>query len=293
MSVSIAPVQGQFVATVSGVDLTEELDQSTFDRIEDAFHEYAVLVFHGQSITDEQQIEFSARFGPIETAPNYAGAELRVGENITDISNLDFRGNILDPDDRLNRYNVVNQEWHTDSSFKARRAKCSLLSAREVPESGGETEFADLRTAYDDLPDEMKALVKDLVAEHSIEHSRRNAGFDSFNSDIKSRLPPVPQVVSATHVGSGRPTLYLASHASHILGMPREEGQHLLKELIAHATQEQYVYQHDWKVGDLVMWDNRCTMHRGRPYNMLERRVLHRTTVADFESPFEQDLEGE
>ncbi|OJF14374.1 hypothetical protein BG844_10100 [Couchioplanes caeruleus subsp. caeruleus] len=245
-----------------------------------------MLVFPGQPLTDDQQLAFTERFGPLETAPNYAGKALRLRNEFTDISNLDHEGRILDPKDRLNQYNLGNQLWHTDSSFKARRAKCSLLSAREVTSTGGETQYADLRAAYDALPEERKSQLHGLVAEHSIATSRRKTGFDGFNSEITATLPPVPQRLVDYYPESGRTSLYLASHASHIVGWPVEKGEALLQELIEFATQERFVYTQKWTVGDLVLWDNRCTMHRGRPYDPTQRRVLHRTTVSDIATSY-------
>ncbi|MEV6595777.1 TauD/TfdA family dioxygenase [Actinoplanes sp. NPDC051346] len=286
MAIKLAPLHPLFVAQVTGVDLTSPIPDDVFAKIEAAFHRYAILVFPGQPLTDDQQIDFTKRFGPLETAPNYAGAALRLRNEFTDISNLDHEGRILDPKDRLNQYNLGNQLWHTDSSFKARRAKCSLLSAREIPPVGGETQYADMRSAYDALPEERKSQLHGLVAEHSIAYSRSLTGFDGFNSDIATTLPPVPQRLVDYYPESGRTSLYLASHASHIVGWPVEEGRALLEELTAFATQEQFVYTQNWKVGDLVLWDNRCTMHRGRPYDPTQRRVLHRTTVSDIATSF-------
>jgi alpha-ketoglutarate-dependent 2,4-dichlorophenoxyacetate dioxygenase len=286
MGTDVQPLHPLFVAEVAGVDLTEPITENVFAEIHAAFDRYAVLVFHGQALTDEQQVAFSKLFGPLETAPNYAGAALRLSDEFTDISNLDHQGRILDPADRLNKYNLGNQLWHTDSSFKERRAKCSLLSAREVTSSGGQTQYADMRSAYDALPDERKRQIADLVAIHSVAYSRSKIGFDGFNSDISSTLPPVPQRIVDYYPDSGRTSLFLASHVSHVLGMPVEEGQALLAELIEFATQERFVYTHEWRVGDLVIWDNRVTMHRGRPYDPGERRVLHRTTVSDVLTAF-------
>lgn len=293
MGITLEPLHPLFVAEVSGADLTSAVPEDVFAEMHAAFDRYAVLVFHGQSLTDEQQVEFSKNFGPIETAPNYAGAALRLSNEFTDISNLDYQGRILDPADRLNQYNLGNQLWHTDSSFKARRAKCSLLSAREVTSTDGETQYADMRSAYDALPDERKRELADLVAEHSIAYSRSLIGFEGFNSEISTALPPVPQRIVDHYPDSGRTSLYLASHASHILGMPVEEGRALLAELIEFATQEQFVYTHEWQVGDLVIWDNRCTMHRGRPYDPNERRVLHRTTISDVVTSFAERASAE
>ena len=163
MTITLRPLHPLFVAEVSGVDLTAPLADDEFAQIDAAFAQYAVLVFHEQNLTDEQQIAFSERFGPLETAPNYAGAAMRLRSELTDISNLDHEGRLLDPADRLNRYNLGNQLWHTDSSFKAVRSKCSLLSAREVPPTGGETQYADMRAAYDGLDAATKSEIEDLI----------------------------------------------------------------------------------------------------------------------------------
>jgi alpha-ketoglutarate-dependent 2,4-dichlorophenoxyacetate dioxygenase len=225
---------------------------------------------------------FSRRFGPLETNPSYAGNKLRLRPEIADISNIDYEGNIQPLDAPKRLFSLGNQLWHTDSSFKHVPARCSLLSAREVPPSGGETEFADLRAAYDALPEERKRLLDGLVLEHSIYRSRSLIGFAEFDKEIYKKLPPVRQVLVRRHPGSGRMSLYLASHASHVIGWPIEEGRKLVEELIAFATQPQFVYSHRWTVGDLVMWDDRCTMHRGRPYDESKyRREMHRTTVSD------------
>ncbi|MFC4033333.1 TauD/TfdA dioxygenase family protein [Streptomyces polygonati] len=289
MPLNLKPLHPLFVVEVTGVDLTAPMSDEEFHEIHEAFERFSILVFRDQPLSDEQQLEFTKRFGPIETAPNYAGNALRLRNEFTDISNLDSEGNVVDPEDRLARYNLGNQLWHTDSSFKAVRAKCSLLSAREIPESGSATQYADMRSAYEALPDERKQQVDKLVAEHSIAHSRSLIGFDSFNDDVAKSLPPVPQRL-VDHRENGRSNLYLASHASHIVGRPVDEGRSLLAELIEFATQEQFVYTHDWAVGDLVVWDNRCTMHRGRPYDMSQRRALHRTTVSDVKTPFDAAL---
>ncbi|MEU0544252.1 TauD/TfdA family dioxygenase [Nocardia sp. NPDC005978] len=288
MALTIRSLHPLFVAEVTGVDLALPLPDEVFAEIHAAFDRYAILVFPGQPLTDEQQLEFSRRFGPLETAPNYAGKALRLRNEFTDISNLDYEGKILDPKDRLNGYNSGNQLWHTDSSFKVRRAKCSLLSARELPPTGGETQYADMRSAYDALAPDRRAELADLVAMHSIATSRSKIGFDGFNDDITTALPPVPQRLVDHYPDSGRTSLYLAHHASHLLGMPIEQGRALLEELIEFATQERFVYTQNWQVGDLVVWDNRATMHRGRPYDLTHRRVLHRTTVSDVLTAFEE-----
>ena len=289
MAIEVTPLHPTLGAEVLGVDFTRSVLPETFAAIEAAFHRHGILVFPEQPVTDEQQLAFSRLFGPLEVNPNYAGAKMRLRPDIADISNLDAEGRVLARDDRRNLFNLGNQLWHTDSSFKRIPAKCSLLSARELPSSGGETEFADLRAAWDALPESRKRQLDGLVVEHSIFRSRSKIGFADFNDEVFNELPPVAQVLVRHHRYSGRTSLYLASHASHVIGWPIEEGRALIEELIAYATQPQFVYQHRWTVGDLVIWDNRCTMHRGRPYDDTQRRVLHRTTVSDMANTVEQE----
>jgi alpha-ketoglutarate-dependent 2,4-dichlorophenoxyacetate dioxygenase len=284
---SLHPVLG---AEIRGVDLSQPVPAAAFAEIEDAFNRHAVLVFPGQTLDEGQQVRFSELFGPLEGSVNYAG-ETAHGDRakITDISNVDREGKMISPEDRRLMFSRGNQLWHTDSSFKHVPAKCSLLYAYEIPPTGGETEFADMRAAYDALDEPMKHRIEDLVVEHSIFRSRSLIGFADFDRDVFERLPPVRQRLVRRHPGSGRKTLYLASHASHVIGWPVEEGRKLIEELIAFATQERFVYQHKWRVGDLVIWDNRCTMHRGRPYDEAKhRRVMNRTTVADVANTLEQ-----
>ncbi|HYZ40357.1 MAG TPA: TauD/TfdA family dioxygenase, partial [Stellaceae bacterium] len=287
--IEVTPLHPTLGAKVGGVDLTRPVPAEAFAEIEAAFNHYGVLVFPAQPITDAQQLAFSQLFGPLEVNPNYAGAKMRLRPDIADISNLDAEGRVPTRDDPRNLFNLGNQLWHTDSPFKRIPAKCSLLSARELPSSGGETEFADMRAAWESLPEARKRELEGLVVEHSIFRSRNQIGFADFNDEIYRRLPPVPQALVRHHPASGRTSLYLASHASHIIGWPVEKGRALIEELIALATQPQFVYQHRWTIGDLVMWDNRCTMHRGRPYDKTQRRVLHRTTVSDVANTLEQE----
>ena len=293
MAIDVTPLHPYLGAEVRGVDLTRPVVPEVFAQIEAAFNRHGILVFPDQPLTDEQQLAFSRLFGPLEVNPNYAGATMRLRPEVADISNLDAEGQVLARDDRRNLFNLGNQLWHTDSSFKRIPAKCSLLSARELPTrgpmGGGETEFADLRAAWDTLPEEKKRQLDGLIVEHSIFRSRSQIGFADFNDEIFKQLPPVPQALVRHHPASGRTSLYLASHASHIVGWPVEEGRVLIEELIAFATQPQFVYRHRWTVGDLVIWDNRCTMHRGRPYDDTQRRVLHRTTVSDYANTMEQE----
>ena len=293
MAIELTPLHPTLGAEVRRVDLTRPVMPEVFAEIDAAFNRYGILVFPAQPVTDAQQLEFSRLFGPLEVNPNYAGAKMRLRPDIADISNLDAEGRVLARDDRRNLFNLGNQLWHTDSSFKRIPAKCSLLSARELPRpwptGGGETEFADLRAAWDALPEARRRELEGLVVEHSIFRSRSQIGFADFNDEIFKQLPPVTQTLVRHHPASGRTSLYLASHASHIVGWPVEEGRALIEELIAFATQPQFVYRHRWTVGDLVIWDNRCTMHRGRPYDDTQRRVLHRTTVSDIANTLEQE----
>ena len=296
MGISVKPLHPHVGAEITGIDLRQPVPPESFAEVEAALNEHAVLIFPAQPITNEQQIVFSRLFGPLETSPDYAGSQkTRLPHaEIADISNLDSAGRVMSGDDKRLLFNRGNRLWHTDSSFRYVPARCSLLSAHEIPPTGGETEFADLRAAYDALSEAMKRQLDGLVAEHGILHSRAKTGFTEFNPDIQRRLPPVPQLVVRTHAGSGRKSLYLASHASHIIGRPVEEGRRLIEELIAFATQPQFVYQHRWHVDDLVIWDDRCTMHRGRAYDDTRcRRDMHRTTVSDEINSVERERAGE
>ena len=284
MGIGVKPLHPHLGAEITGIDLRQPVPPETFAAVEAALNKHAVLIFPAQPISDEQQIAFSRLFGPLETSPNYAGSQKRRlrSREIIDISNLEPEGRVMSADDKRLLFNRGNQLWHTDSSFKYVPARCSLLSAREIPPTGGETEFADLRAAYDALSEAMKRKLDGLVAEHSILHSRAKIGFSEFHPEIQRELPLVPQLVVRTHPGSGRNSLYLASHASHIVGWPVAKGRRLIEELMDFATEPQFVYLHRWQVDDLVIWDDRCTMHRGREYDDTRyRRDMRRTTVSD------------
>ena len=290
MAMRVRQVHPVFVGEVTGIDLRQPLDSAGVAAIEAAIARHAVLVFPDQPLSDEQQIAFSRRFGPLETSIRKLRGDNRdrLDPHISDISNLDEKNAMMARDDRRRIGQLANQLWHTDSSFKPIPARYSLLSARVIPPEGGETEFADLRAAYDALPDRTKAEIEDLVAEHWYLYSRSQIGFADFSAEERAGLEPVRQVLVRVHPGSGRKTLYLASHASHIVGMPVPEGRLLLRDLMEHATQQQFVYRHQWRVGDLVMWDDRCTMHRGRSYDPRHVRDMHRTTVSDERSTLDQ-----
>jgi alpha-ketoglutarate-dependent 2,4-dichlorophenoxyacetate dioxygenase len=281
MGILVTPVQGDFVARLTGLDLSRPLDEGDFGQVRDAFHRYAVVVFPEQALTDDEQIAFSERFGPLEVSLRKDRQRRIDNPRISDISNVDEKDRVFDPDDERAIYNAGNRLWHSDSSFKRVPAMASLLSGREVPPEGGETEYADLRGAWDALPADRKRGLESLVAEHSFVYSRGLIGYDQFTDAERAAVPPVPQAVVRTHPATGRKSLYLGSHASHILGQPVEEGRALLRELLEFATQPQFVYRHVWRQHDLVMWDNRCALHRGRPWDERRyRRVMHRTTVA-------------
>jgi alpha-ketoglutarate-dependent 2,4-dichlorophenoxyacetate dioxygenase len=281
MGILVASVRGDFVARVSGSDLSKPLDDGSFAQVRDAFNHYAVLVFPEQRISDDQQIAFSERFGPLEVSIRKDRPRRIANPRVSDISNVDERDRVFDPDDERAIYNAGNRLWHSDSSFKRVPAMASLLSGREVPPEGGETEYADLRAAWDALSVDRKRGLDGLVAEHSFVYSRGLIGYDGFTDAERAEVPPVQQAVVRTHPSTGRKALYVGSHASHILGRPVEESRALLLELLEFATQPRFVYSHAWRQHDLVMWDNRCVLHRGRPWDERRyRRVMHRTTVA-------------
>lgn len=258
-----------------------------------ALDRFAVLVFRGQPLTDDQQIAFSRLFGSIETALGSIreNQKTRLGNRlVAEVSNLDANGKIRTESDPWRLMQRANQLWHTDSSFKRVPGKISFLSAHELPPAGGETEFADLRAAYDALEAATKEQIEDLVAEHSVFHSRALLGYTDFTEEQRLAFPPVPQSLVRVHPGSGRNTLYLASHASHIIGWPVNQGRALLKQLTEFSTQPRFVYQHHWRLNDLVVWDNRCTLHRARPYDDVSyRRDMRRTTVEDIGPTLQQD----
>jgi alpha-ketoglutarate-dependent 2,4-dichlorophenoxyacetate dioxygenase len=263
------------------------MSEATFSDIQRAIDRDAMLVFHGERLSEEQQVAFSTRFGPISGPQGVLQTNIkrRVSDKLVDISNLDEQNRVLGVDDRRRMFALGNQLWHTDSSFKRIPAKYSMLHAHSVTPEGGETQLTDMRAAYEALPPKMKARLEGLVAEHSIFHSRAKLGFTDFSAEERAALPPAHHPVVRVHPGSGRKSLYLASHASHIVGWPVPDGRMLIAELIEHATQPQFVYTHTWAVGDLVMWDNRCTMHRGRPYDEVNhRRDMRRATIDDVET---------
>ena len=291
MSIKICPVTPSFAAEIGEVDLAR-LAEADLAEIKEAFWKYAVLVFPEQHLNEEQHLAFARHFGPVETdrVLDQKVTPHRLDQSFADISNLTPDGKLWEEDSRQRMYKAGNKLWHTDSSFKRLPGLASLLYSRTVAPMGGHTEFADQRAAYDALPAVTKAKLKGLVAEHSIATSRRKSGFTEFNEDEGRRLPPVPQTLARTIPQSGRKSLYVASHAGRIFGMPDAEGRALIDELIAHTTQRQFVYTHRWRPNDLVMWDNRCTMHRGTDYDDLRWvRDMRRATVSDVANTCEQE----
>jgi alpha-ketoglutarate-dependent 2,4-dichlorophenoxyacetate dioxygenase len=277
------PIGHAFVAEVTGIDLRAPLDAGAVADIHAAMDRHAVLLFHDQPLTDDQQIAFTKSLGKIElnTANNVTRLDQRrLGIEMSDISNLDQQGNLLARDDRRRAFNLGNQLWHSDSSFKAVSAKYSLLSARIVPSAGGNTEFADMGAAYDTLDPETKAAIEDLITEHSLLFSRGQLGFTDFTAEERVKFAPVRHRLVRTNAATGRRSLFLSSHIGGIVGWPVPEALAFVRELAEHATQRLFVYAHTWRQHDLVMWDNRQTMHRARRYRDAgEVRDLRRTTL--------------
>ena len=283
MSVEIWPVTDEFAAEIGDVDLSKALSDSDWQTIEDAFHRYAVLVFPDQEITQQQHVDFALRFGPIDPSmvANLEGVKARVRTDIADVSNLTPAGRVWSEDSRLRGFQMGNRLWHTDSSFKRVPAKASLLYMQSRPPVGGHTEFTDMRAAWDGLDENQQAAVDGRIAQHAIAFSRAKLGFEMSETENQS-LPTVPQALVRHHEYSGRTSLYLAAHAGRIDGMDDPAAGDLLKKLMDHATQRQFVYTHRWRANDLVLWDNRCTMHRGLAFDDLRwPRDAQRATVLD------------
>jgi alpha-ketoglutarate-dependent 2,4-dichlorophenoxyacetate dioxygenase len=283
MAIAIRQLHKHFVGEVSGIDLRKPLTHDEAVEIEAGMDKYAVLVFHDQDITDEQQLAFALNFGEREHARggNVTKKEdRRLTNGLNDVSNLGKDGKPLPPDHRTHLFNLGNCLWHSDSSFRPIPAKFSLLSARVVNPKGGNTEFADMRAGYDALDDETKAEIDDLICEHSLMYSRGSLGFVDYSDEEKEMFKPVRQRLVRTHPVHRRKSLYLSSHAGKVLGMSVPEGRVLLRDLNEHATQPEFVYVHKWTLHDLVMWDNRQTMQRGRRYDQSQPRDMRRATVA-------------
>ena len=283
MALTIRQIHPVFVGEVTGIDIGKPLSRDEVAALEAGMDRYAVLVYPGQHITDEQQMAFARNFGQLEdsrggniTRPQ----DRRLDSGMNDVSNLAKDGSILERASRQRLFNIGNMLWHSDSSFRPIPAKYSILSARVVNPVGGNTEYADMRAAYDALDDKTRAEIEDMICEHSLMYSRGSLGFLDYTDDEKAMFRPVRQRLVRTHPVTGRKSLYLSSHAGTILGMPMPEARILLRDLNEHATQPKFVYVHQWRQWDLVMWDNRQVMHRVRRYDDSYPRDMRRTTVA-------------
>jgi alpha-ketoglutarate-dependent 2,4-dichlorophenoxyacetate dioxygenase len=289
MSITVRRLHPLFVGEVADIDLSPALARDVVAELTDAIDRHAVLVFHAQALDDDGLLGLGRLFGGIEPPRNHRVQQrLKHGE-LADISNLTAQNQLRGRDDHRRLDALANQLWHSDASFRAVPGALSMLLAHVVPPVGGETEFADLRAAYDALSPAMQARIEDLVVEHSIFHSRGQLGHTDYTDAERAALPPARHRLVRVHPGSKRKTLYMGSHASHIVGWPVPDGRLLLRDLLEHATQREFVHRHTWAMGDLVIWDNRCTLHRGRPYDdATYPRDLRRVTTKDEPSPVAQ-----
>jgi len=279
MAITIRKLNEHIGAEVQGVDLTAPIADETFARLRDVLYNHAVLVFHDQDITDEQHVAFSEGFGRLEMT--MVSDPIGDGGPIGIISNVDEHGDIIPPDDSRILYTVGNTLWHSDGSFKRIPLRGSLLAAKVVPPEGGETEFASLYAAYETLPEEKKAGLEGLVVEHSLANSRAQIAPNLLSEAFLKETPPVNQPLVRTIPETGKKALLVGSYAARVIDWPIDEGKALLQELLEWATQSNFVYRHSWQVNDLVVYDNRCCLHRGRPWDRgTYKRILHRTTLA-------------
>ncbi len=282
----LKPLHPLFAAEASGVDLARPVDADTMRAVDDAMDKYAVLVFRGQPLTEDQQVAFASSFGTLDAGLKKLnpGAASRFRHEVTiDISNVRPDGGLHGAADRKSISNFANQLWHSDSSFERPAAKYSMLHAVVVPAKGGQTEYVDLRAAYDALPGDLKNEIANLHSVHAAMHSRIWLGDKPTEAEL-AKMPPVRWPLVRTHAGSGRKVLWVGVHATHIVEKTLAEGRMLLLELLEHATQREFVYRHEWRVGDLVIWDNRATIHRGRRFDIMQPRELRRTTTLDPDS---------
>lgn len=294
MTISLRPIQPEFAAEVSGIDLSQPVDDASVREIWEVIDRYAVLVFHKQQLTDERLRDFAQKFGLLEigrTAARGGKRRLEIPQ-IGDISNLDSNNQVRALTDRQRLDSLGNRLWHSDATYMEVPVALGMLHAVKIPPAspygGGETEFADMRAAYDGLDDKTKAAIADLVAMHDIFHSRGLIGFTEFPAGEREQYPPHPQILVRTHPKTGRKALLLSAHASHIRDWPVADGRLLLSDLTVHATQHSFVYSHRWQVGDVIIWDNRYTMHRGRPHDEQAPRDLRRATTLEHASTVKQ-----
>ena len=283
MSLHLQPLHPVFAAEASGVDLTRPLSDTDRKAFNAAMNTYGVVVFRDQPLTTDQQIAFANAFGPLDIGLKrvFKRADRLGDERLIDISNVDPHGGVSKRDSPKNLSNFANQLWHSDSSFMRPRAAYSMLHALVLPTWGGNTEFADLRAAYDALDERTRQTVEGLEAEHYALHTRLLLGDEAYTDEQKKAIDPAVWPLVDTHPGSGRKLLFVGVHARQIMGWPTAESRMFLADLLEHATQRERVYAHEWRIGDLVIWDNRATLHRGRRFALEERRELRRTTIND------------
>ena len=283
MTLQLQALHPLFAAQASGLDLTQALSAQDVKDINAAMNQYAVLVWRDQPMTQAQQIAFSESFGPLDIGLKrvFKRKERLDDERLIDISNVDLNGELHRRDSPKTLSSFANQLWHSDSSFMSPRAAYSMLHALVIPSEGGNTEFCDLRAAYDALPLDLKEEIQDLSAEHYALHTRLLLGDDAYTDEQKKAIEPAVWPLVSVHPGSKRQVLFVGVHAHKIMGWPIAEARIFLSDLLEHATQRSFVYAHQWQVGDLVMWDNRSTLHRGRRYDLNQRRELRRTTFND------------
>jgi alpha-ketoglutarate-dependent 2,4-dichlorophenoxyacetate dioxygenase len=279
MTLQTRRLQSGFGVEILGVDV-RRVDEAVFAEIVEAFEEHSVLLFRGQQIGDEEQVAFSRRFGPLETTIRTIASQSKDLPEISNLANVDAEDRLIPAGDKRTLFNAGNQMWHSDSSFKRVPALASLLAAREVPPEGGETEFASMRVGYERLPEATKEFLEGKVAIHSFVYSRGLVSDGLLPPDHAAQVPPVPQALVRANPRHGRKAFFVGSHACEIVGMPTDQARALLRDLLDLATHPDIVYTHRWRPGDMVMWDNRCVLHRGRPWNDAYRRIMHRTTVA-------------
>jgi len=291
MSLSFRPLHPDFGAEASGLDLTQPLTPAQVQAVDEGMNRHGILLFRGQLLTPDQQMAFTQHFGPLDlgfkrvrNVPGQRPAHRFTYDEIADISNVEADGSVARRESRKIVGNIANQLWHADSSFQRPRAKYSMLHAVVLPSWGGNTEYVDMRNAWDRLDPATQARLRPLVAEHFALYSRFLLGDTDYTPEQIAAIAPAKWPLVQRHSGSGREHLYIGAHARAIDGMTVAEARMLLADLLEHATHPDHVYRHAWQVGDLLLWDNRCTLHRGRAYDLAERRELRRTTTMDVES---------
>ncbi len=285
MSLKVEPILPRFGAECSGLDLTRPLSEDEVRQVTEAMDTWGVCVFRDTGMNDDQHVEFSRNFGYLERVPRREGVRFRLPHReLFDASNLNVDGEIT-RDAAAIQYRKGDRLWHTDSAFMEKRTSYSLLLAHEVPPEGGETSFADTRSAYEELPRDMQEFLENKIGINSLWWSRKLAGAEISEEEIAQR-PKARHPLVHTHAGSGRKSLFIAAHTMDIEGMPSDEGRALIKRLIEHVTQPKHVFSVRWNVGDLVIWDNLCSMHRGGDYDYAKyKRDMRRTTVREGTEP--------